>query len=225
MFLLVWIKLNNSILWKNKMPHPEFLNNNWKKAIAYLLNEGGLLVPINMVHPYHEKHLGEIFQGDEFQGVKESILGGFYEQLGFTIDTSKDIRIEKLNIIRRSSMLMQKLAKLELVDSEEDEDCNERYYSLNTKGLDISLKLQEHIDNERRFEQQVKISETVKRINFFSVCIALIALILLVSNYKISQKRLEISEDSLSIAIKRLDRLENTPLFNKERIQVKNKSK
>jgi len=67
------------------------------------------------------------------------------------------------------------LRKLGLVETSEV-SVKMYYVTLNSKGVDVALKLQEHEDNKERFEQQSAISKVVQDNSSKSVTTARIAL-------------------------------------------------
>jgi len=94
--------------------------------------------------------------------------------------------------------LLKRLRNLGLVETYETISGEiGKYCRLSSKGLDISLKLQEHEDNKKRFNQQSKISVIALTISIF-------ALVGLLVNISFSNKKLNESIKNTKINQKRL---------------------
>ncbi|TLU67345.1 hypothetical protein FE810_03420 [Thalassotalea litorea] len=78
-------------------------------------------------------------------------------------------------------------------------------YKLNKEGLEAHLKLQEHRDNERRFNEQIIVSRSSLGVSAAAVITSFIAVIYLVINTGINQERLDQSEKLIEMSETRLD--------------------
>jgi hypothetical protein len=84
-------------------------------------------------------------------------------------------QLESLELVRPNSITVGMLTR---EDSEEDVLTDAINYTISSKGLEVALKLQEHIDNKRRFEQQKSVSLVMKRNSTKSVATGKVALVL-----------------------------------------------
>jgi hypothetical protein len=99
-------------------------------------------------------------------------------------------------------------------------------YQITPKGLDVALKLQEHEDNERRFEQQKGISKELKKNSDRSVLTARVALVLSVvlvcfGGYRVYQLEQKILSHSIMEARMNTTDLELGKLRDKNDLLVK----
>ncbi|NRB63488.1 MAG: hypothetical protein HRU40_10785 [Saprospiraceae bacterium] len=201
------------------------VNDHWKEFLTILLNTpNGLLLPSRPVgssmdekDSYNEEQVlsfistsGYEIALDKYFDARERYKTSLLEQ-----DTVVKSLTRTGEMINRCIIdlvgLFQKLESMALVESEVPKVTSSNFnklFHLTEKGIDVALKLQEHMDNERRFEQQKEISEqqkeiseklknnstTSKNISIFAVVITSLALWLTYNIFEVNKKRLNIAE-------------------------------
>ena len=130
------------------------------------------------------------------------------------IDAQKCLSIRAAHVMINA--VLERLISLGLVSSERIEkvenikefispidDYHFKKFKLTEKGVDVALKINEHKDNDKKYLQQLDINRQLKRNSTISArtaivasIIASLALVFSFLNYKISEKRLSIIENS-----------------------------
>lgn len=151
-------------------------------------------------------------------------------------ELTKEGRVELINGLLTTSL--NKLVTLELVkygsisavfidpESRPETNIQLRTFEINSKGLEVALKLQEHGDNESRFRQQTDISKVLKDNSTKSVLTARVALALSVvlvcfGGYRVYQLEQKILSHSIMEARMNTTDLELGKLRDKNDLLVK----
>jgi len=171
----------------------------WKRAIVYLLNVGSFM----FIGYNEEDELFELFEFIDFTGDKKPDDGMDLLEFVryFQNNEVKYMPGDELKIYLAAREMKVHIERLGLLNGLSKDDEME-LVSLNAKGLEIALKLQEHDDNERRFNDQRTISNTLKTNSTRSFWVSILALVMAFISVYFSYNRMEHSE-------RRLELLEN----------------
>jgi hypothetical protein len=192
---------------------------NWKKALQYI--EKNMFV---RVFNYNSRKL-------KLQEHRKKIVD--FAQSFTDLDSFKKSCLSKDNILDEqryfyelnvlANMIKDDLVKYDFVEALDYQD--EIFLQLTPKGIDAVLKIQEHDDNERRFQQQSEISTTLKSNSTKSLWIAWGALIMSTALVYLSYERLNkledkiISHNDIDISIKTLEDKSNTLALENEKLK------
>lgn len=182
----------------------------WKRPLLALLEEGEVNIPRRNDNSNVEKYLSYI-TGDEKPPYSE--LGAFIRRAGGKLEdfdeTNKNHHMQIIYTIERSFERLNELGLIEINDTQDDKNIKYYAHKITEKGLDVSIRLQEHIDNDRRFLAQKEISDTLKRNSTVSLYISVTAILVALTTLFFSYQRLKLMEDRVLSEI-------NVKLHNKE---------
>jgi hypothetical protein len=141
--------------------------------------------------------------GEELTENHEGVLAAFLQSMSIRSEINETINQETHTLVasilnKHLEMGTVKKKILNCSFKEEKKGLFDSYsgevitYVITSKGLDACLKLQEHEDNERRFEQQTGISEIIKKnssesvktsqkalkVSYYISCLALLGIVL-----------------------------------------------
>jgi len=209
------------------------LQADWKMALLYILNKRYL----HINYTPKAKDQSSINIHLDIEANYESDYCSFTDFFRSYDDIDEARKREKISkkkhhinhfITQSVALMIEELIRLELIHVTDNSSDTGQYastISLSIKGLETTLKLQEHDDNESRFIQQKEISETLKKNSTKSVftarlALALSALLISIGGYRVYQLEQKIlSHDAIELRISNteteLNRLKNENVLPK----------
>jgi hypothetical protein len=168
----------------------------WKRAITCLFFAGGFNFPHGRKR---SEDLVLIKEDCDTYNPKQGLSLSYFAMYirGFEIKYQKG---QEDAVYHTVSEMYSYLNKLGLVDTSEV-NAEMYFVTLNSKGVDVALKLQEHDDNKSRFQQQRNISRVSLVVAATALVLTAIMVLLAVQRLSLLEERI-LSHDTIEHRIK-----------------------
>jgi hypothetical protein len=171
-------------------------NDGWKRAITCLFFTGGFHLPTGQKKSEDLVLIKEDCDTyDPKQGLSLPYLAMYINN--FEIKYKKGQEDAVYHTVRQMHSYLRKLG---LVETSEVSP-KMHYVTLNSKGVDVALKLQEHDDNKSRFQQQRNISRVSLVVAATALALTAIMVLLAVQRLSLLEERI-LSHDTIEHRIK-----------------------
>lgn len=136
--------------------------------------------------------------------IDDELARGFNIQLFHSCLHSEFEALHKLGLVEHRTVNLP--GKLEEIVQKVNDSHHYDSYMITSQGLEVALKIQEHMDKDEQFSQQIAISAQLKRNSNLTVAIssvvgviAMTALYFNLSNLEINQRRLNLMESKMLV--------------------------